>query len=68
MEEARTVLDRLERIEALDRERADASLVLAELRELVVEVEAWVRRESNDIRHLTRPSPFAARVAVPSKE
>jgi hypothetical protein len=45
MEEARAVLARLERIEALDRANAESSLVLAELRELVREVEAWTRRE-----------------------
>jgi hypothetical protein len=45
MEEARAVIARLERIEALDRERADPHLVLAELRELVREVEIWARRE-----------------------
>jgi hypothetical protein len=45
MEEARAVIARLERIEALDRERADPLLVLAELRELVREVEIWAKRE-----------------------
>lgn len=39
------MLARLERIEALDRANADSRLVLAELRELVREVEAWTRRE-----------------------
>jgi hypothetical protein len=45
MEEARAVIARLERIETLDRERADPHVVLAELRELVREVEIWARRE-----------------------
>ena len=45
MEEARAVLARLERIEALDRENAEQRIVLAELRELVREVEAWTTRE-----------------------
>jgi hypothetical protein len=45
MEEARAVIARLDRIEALDRDRADPRLVLAELRELVREVEIWTRRE-----------------------
>lgn len=49
MEEARCVLERLERIEALDREGADPRLVLAELRELVREVEAWVKSETQAI-------------------
>jgi hypothetical protein len=41
MDEARAVLERLERIEQVrDREQ-----LIAELRELVREVEAWVRAE-----------------------
>jgi len=50
MEEARAVLARLERIEALDRERADPHLVLAELRELVHEVEVWAKRERDPLQ------------------
>jgi hypothetical protein len=46
MDEARAVLTRLRRIEALDREGAPPPLVLAELRELVREAQAWVRSES----------------------
>ena len=45
MEEARAVLDRLERIESLERVRADPGVLLGELRELVREAEAWARRE-----------------------
>jgi hypothetical protein len=45
MDEARAVMERLNRIEALDRERADPRTLLAELRELVREAEAWVRSE-----------------------
>jgi hypothetical protein len=45
MEEARAVLERLERIEALDRANAEPAVVLDELRELVKEVEVWARRE-----------------------
>jgi hypothetical protein len=45
MEEARAVLERLERIEALDRERGDPGILLGELRELVREVEVWAKRE-----------------------
>jgi hypothetical protein len=45
MEEARAVLDRLERIESLDRVRAEPELLLDELRALVREAEAWARRE-----------------------
>jgi len=45
MEEARAVLARLERIEALDRESAEPGVVLDELRALVQEVEIWAKRE-----------------------
>jgi hypothetical protein len=45
MEEARAVLARLERIEALDRAGTPAEVLLAELRALVSEAEAWVRVE-----------------------
>jgi len=45
MDEARAVLRRLERIEALDREGAHPQHLLAELRALVDEAEAWARRE-----------------------
>ncbi len=45
MEEARAVLSRLERIEALDRAHAEPAVLLGELRELVQEVEIWAKRE-----------------------
>ena len=45
MDEARAVIERLERIEHLDREGAHPGTVLAELRELVREAEAWARAE-----------------------
>jgi hypothetical protein len=45
MEDARRVLARLERIEALDRESARPGDLLAELRALLVEAEAWTRAE-----------------------
>jgi hypothetical protein len=45
MDEAERVLTRLRRIEALERERAAPQLLLAELRELVREAEAWVGAE-----------------------
>ena len=37
---------RLRRIEALDRERAPAGSLLAEVRELLAEAEAWIRAEA----------------------
>jgi len=45
MEEARAVLARLERIEALEREGAAVPALLAELRELVGEATAWAALE-----------------------
>jgi hypothetical protein len=45
MEEARRVLARLERIEALDRGEALPGVLLAELRALLAEAEAWARAE-----------------------
>lgn len=48
MEEARAVLERLERIEALDRAGADRHALLAELRGLLVDAEAWSKVEGGD--------------------
>jgi hypothetical protein len=45
MDEARAVLERLDRIERLERGRAEPAVVLEELRALVVEAAAWARRE-----------------------
>lgn len=45
MEEARHVLERLRRIEALDRSSAPSGELLAELRTLVLEAETWLRAE-----------------------
>jgi len=45
MDEARAVVRRLGRIEALERGRAPAGALLAEVRALLVEAEAWVRAE-----------------------
>ena len=45
MDEARTVLARLRRIELLDGEGAPPQHVLAEVRELLREAEAWAQRE-----------------------
>jgi hypothetical protein len=48
MEEARTVLARLERIERLQRADAPAAELLGELRDLLHEAEAWSQREGGD--------------------
>jgi hypothetical protein len=47
MDEARAVIERLNRIEALEGEGAPATALLAEFRELVREAEAWARREGD---------------------
>jgi hypothetical protein len=47
MDEARAVLARLERIEALEREGAGVLSLLAELRELVREAAAWAECEGD---------------------
>jgi hypothetical protein len=45
MDEARAVLARLDRIEALDRGAAPAGELLDELRDLLREAETWLRTE-----------------------
>ena len=45
MVEARAVLSRLERIEALERTGAPAEVLLSEVRGLLADAEAWVRSE-----------------------
>jgi hypothetical protein len=45
MDEARAVLERLARIESLERGGAPPDELLAELRLLVREAESWARRE-----------------------
>jgi hypothetical protein len=47
MEETQALLERLGRIEALDREGASPSALLPELRALVREAEAWARSEGD---------------------
>jgi hypothetical protein len=48
VEEARAVLERLERIDALERRGADPQELLGELRALVREAEAWARVEGDE--------------------
>lgn len=48
MEEARRVIERLERIEALDRVSADPAELLAEVKGLLRDAEEWVRVEGGD--------------------
>jgi hypothetical protein len=48
MDESRAVLERLERIEALDRAGARRSELLTELRALLAEAEEWSRAEGGE--------------------
>jgi hypothetical protein len=68
MEEARRVLERLERIETLDRSGAPPAALLAELRGLLRDAEAWVQAEGGDAADdaVTRLRAALARDAVPA--
>jgi len=48
MDESRAILERLERIEELDHAGATAVELVAELRALLVEAEAWSRHEGGE--------------------
>ena len=48
MDEGERVLERLERIELLGRERAPAEVVLDEMRALLADAEDWVRSEARE--------------------
>jgi hypothetical protein len=48
MDEARAVIERLDRIEELEREGAPPQALLAELQALVREAEAWARLEGDE--------------------
>jgi len=68
VEEARAVLDRLERIERT----TDRDDLLAQLRELVREVEAWTRVETRTVTQapypmLTRPGEIPSTVVEPCR-
>jgi hypothetical protein len=49
MDEARAVMRRLSRIEALEREGAPAASLLAEVRALLGEAETWVAAERGGV-------------------
>jgi hypothetical protein len=68
MEEARRVIERLERIETLDRSSASPAELLAELRGLLHDAEAWVRVEGGDAADdaVVRLRDSLARDAVPA--
>jgi hypothetical protein len=63
MDEARAVLHRLERIEALEREGAHPAALLAELQELVREAEAWARLEGDE-RAMAAAAMLAERAMI----
>ena len=48
MDESRAILERLERIEALDRGGAGPAQLIGELRALLVEAEEWSRQEGGE--------------------
>jgi hypothetical protein len=48
MDESEAVLERLERIEVLDASGASPAVIVAELQALLVDAEAWSRREGGD--------------------
>ena len=50
MDEARAVIERLRRIEALDREGTHPRTLLAEVQMLLVEAEAWLEAEGTPER------------------
>jgi hypothetical protein len=67
MEEARAVMRRLDRIERLDRTRGPTEVLLAELRALVDEAEAWARREGAGHEAVERCRLALERRGVPSR-
>ena len=64
MDEARAVLARLDRIEALEREGAPPGVLLEELRGLVQAAEAWARIEG-DARALAATERCADSLSQP---
>jgi len=68
MDEARAVLSRLERIEALDRAGSPAAVVLEEVRALLAEAEDWVRAEPGGTARATRALDRCAEALAARKE
>jgi hypothetical protein len=68
MNEADAVLRRLERIDALEREGTHPATLLAELRALVREAEAWARAEGDgrSAKAVDAIKEAMARVRVPA--
>ena len=61
------ILQRLEQIERLEREEAPAEVLLAEVRALLAEAEAWVRSEARSDER-AEAAVQALRTAVESGE
>jgi hypothetical protein len=68
MNEARLVLDRLARIEQLERDRAPARELLDELRKLVREAEDWLRAEPQPAGAVAALARCRAALAVEQRE
>jgi hypothetical protein len=68
MDEARQVLDRLARIEQLEREHAPAGVLLGELRELVRDAERWVRAEPGSARAVSAVARCRDALAAEERE
>ncbi len=64
MDEARAVIDRLDRIEKLERDHAPPEVLLEELRGLVREAEVWARAEG-DVRAAAAVDRCDAALAQP---
>lgn len=68
MEEARRVLERLARIEQLEREHAPADQLLDQLRELVQEAETWLRAEPEPAGAVAALAQCRAALAAEERE
>ena len=68
MEEARRVLERLARIEQLEREHAPAGELLDQLRELVQEAETWLRAEPEPAGAVAALARCRSALAVEERE
>ena len=65
MRDARAVIERLDRIETLEREGASPEALLAELQALVREAEAWARLEGDERAEAAVAALQAAGFALP---
>ena len=68
MDEAREVIERLERIDALRREGAPASDLLAEIRALLAEGERWLAAEKPGGVERARAALADCRANLPPEE